>query len=167
MDVSARKLSMDKIEKLKRATLDLIEQRKERFFEINRFLYDNPEAGYKEFKASEILMSELEKNGFKVEKNIAGIVTAFTAAVEGKPDGPTVAILAEYDALPGIGHGCGHNIIATSSIAAAVAISKIMNELHGKLIVFGTPNEEGGAEGGKIRLVEARLFRDVDVPISL
>jgi amidohydrolase len=151
----------------KRVVVDTIDEEKERLFEISRFLYEHPETGYKEFKAAEILSSELEKHGFKVTRNIAGMETAFVATLEGQPHGPTIAVLAEYDALAGIGHGCGHNIIGTSAIGAGIGLSKVMPQLPGKLMVIGTPNEEGGAEGGKIRLVEAGVFNNVDAAMMI
>ncbi|MFH0848527.1 MAG: M20 family metallopeptidase [archaeon] len=152
---------------LKKLVTSVIEQNKERFFEISRFMYDNPEIGYSEVKASQLLSTELEKHGFRVVRGVAGLPTAFTATFDGQQKGPTIAILAEYDALPGVGHGCGHNIIGTSAIAAAVGLSKLMPKLPGKLVVVGTPNEEGGAEGGKIREVDAGVFEDIDAAIMI
>jgi len=156
-----REFSKEQVNALKKVAMDFIDQNRQRFVEISRFMYENPETGYKEFKAAEILSSELQKNGFKVTRNIAGMETAFVATLEGQPHGPAIAILAEYDALAGIGHGCGHNIIGTSAIAAGIGLTKVIPKLAGKLMVIGTPNEEGGAEGGKIRLVEAGVFNDV------
>jgi len=162
-----QQFSRQYVEELKRLASKAIDEIKERAFEISRFMYENPETGYKEFRASELLTSELERHGFTVSTRIAGMRTSFTATLKGKSEGPTIAILAEYDALPGIGHGCGHNIIASSAVAAAIGLSKVLSRLPGELLVIGTPNEEGGAEGGKIRLVEAGVFTGVDVAMMV
>jgi amidohydrolase len=165
--MSTTRQSETKTERLKQIALNAIEQQAERYFKISRELYDAPEIGLKEIKSSELLASELERNGFKVTRCIAGMQTAFVAAAEGKQGGPTVGILAEYDALPGIGHGCGHNIIGTASIAAALGVGSVIREIPGRFMLFGTPNEEGGAEGGKIRMVEAKVFEGVDVTVAI
>jgi amidohydrolase len=137
-----------------------IDLMKDRLVEISRFIHDNPELGRREFKAAQILISELEKHGFKVEKGIAGMETAFSATLEGKPGGPTIALLAEYDALPDIGHACGHNMIAAISIGAGIGLKNVMGNLPGKLIVLGTPDEEGS--GGKINMIHEGIFNVVD-----
>jgi amidohydrolase len=111
------------------------------------------------------LADALERHGFEVERGVGGVETAFRAVMPGgNGDGPTVALLAEYDALPGIGHGCGHNLIAMSNLGAGLGAKAAMRSLPGRLIVLGTPAEEGG--GGKIRLLEAGVFKDVDVALS-
>src|SRR5213593_2812887 len=101
---------------------------------LSRQIHDHPELCYQEVKAAAWLTDFLDKHGFKVEKGVAGVDTAFRATVE-TGEGPTIAILCEYDALPGIGHACGHNVI-------------------------GTPAEEGG--GGKIKLIRGGVFQDID-----
>src|SRR5204862_6700575 len=107
----------------------------------------------------------LGKQGFKVEQGVGGVDTAFRATIE-TGEGPTVAILCEYDALPGIGHACGHNVIATSGAGAGAALAAIRNQLpKGRVHVIGTPAEEGG--GGKIKLIKAGLFKDVDAAMML
>ena len=104
----------------------------------------------------------MEDFGFQVEKGVGNLETAFLARPAGyPPTRPTVAFLAEYDALPKIGHGCGHNLIAAASVGAAVALARFLGESAGRVALVGTPAEEGG--GGKIRLAEAGVFQDMDV----
>lgn len=135
-----------------------IESAKSRMREVSEAIHSFAELGTKELKSSQLLCDELEKNGFSVQKGIAGMQTAFRASIEGKP-GPTIVFLAEYDALPRIGHGCGHNIIGTSATFAAIALSKIIGELNGKVMLIGTPDEEG--EGGKIVMLDRGVFQGV------
>ena len=156
---------------LKRIVINEIESEKKRFIEISKNLYENPELGLKECKAVKLLTSELEKNKFEIEKCFIGVETAFKATLKGKSTFPTVALLAEYDALPEIGHGCGHNFIATCTLAAAVGLSKIMDGLDGELLVIGTPDEEGTGIGddcrSKVKMVEKNAFNDVDAVIEI
>lgn len=128
-------------------------------WEIAARIGENPELGYQEVYALELLSSFLHTHGFMVESGTAGIDTAFVARFHGRHDGPRIAFLAEYDALPEIGHGCGHNLIGAASAGAAAVLSKSM-ELPGEIWVIGTPAEE--TSGAKVRLVEAGVFRGVD-----
>ncbi|MCK5247142.1 M20 family metallopeptidase, partial [Candidatus Bipolaricaulota bacterium] len=121
----------------------------------------HPEVKNEEIFASKLLASELEKAGFEVELGVAGLDTAIRAVHPAVSEGPTVAILGEYDALPEIDHACGHNLIAAGGLGAALAVGSIKSELPGKLIFFGTPAEEGG--GGKVLMIDAGLFEEVDV----
>ena len=131
-------------------------------YAVSEFLYQNPEIGFQEFKACEFLSQFLEKQGFEVVRGVGGVKTAFLARPSGRPKTrPTVAFLAEYDALPGVGHGCGHNLIAASSLGAAVVLSRLIDGLPGSVAVVGTPAEEGG--GGKILLAEADVFSEMDM----
>jgi len=122
-------------------------------------IHDNPELGFKEEKAAAWLTGYLEDNGFHVERGIAGLPTAFRATY-GK-EGPRIALLAEYDALPKVGHGCGHNIIGVSAVGAGVACRSTVDQLGGSIVVMGTPGEE--VLGGKIDLVKAGAFIKMDV----
>jgi amidohydrolase len=144
-----------------------IDAQRERLIEVSMTIHDDPELGHKEFKASALLVSELERLGFEVEKETSGLPTAFMAVRRGKGKGPTVAIIAEYDALPELGHACGHNIIATSALGAGAGLSAIMGELDGTVIVFGTPAEEGYAEnaGGKVIMLDEIMKADVAIMI--
>jgi amidohydrolase len=133
--------------------------------DISLDIHAHPELNYQEYHAAQVLADALEQHGFEVERGVGGVATAFRGIMPGgNGDGPTVALLAEYDALPGIGHGCGHNLIAMSNLAAGLGVKAAMKSLPGRLIVLGTPAEEGG--GGKIRLLEAGVFKGVDVALS-
>ena len=130
---------------------------------ISRTIHANPELAYEEHAAHDLLTNYLEGKGFDVRRGAHGLETAFTA-VAGS-GGPTVAVLCEYDALPGIGHACGHNLIAASGIATALGIEAALGEGSGTLVVMGTPAEEGG--GGKVKLIEAGAFDDIDAAMML
>jgi amidohydrolase len=136
-----------------------------RLLDTSHDIHAHPETAFREQRAAARLAAELEAGGFAVEHEAGGVSTAFRAAYSGGKPGPTIAILAEYDALPGIGHGCGHNVIAASALGAGLAISKAGLEFPGTLLVVGTPAEEGG--GGKILLAEAGVFADVDLAYML
>jgi amidohydrolase len=145
--------------------MQAIEALRQELVNISLDIHAHPELNYQEYHAAKVLADTLERYGFQVERGIGGVETAFRAIQRGgNGDGPTVALLAEYDALPGIGHGCGHNLIAMSNLGAGLGAKAAMNSLPGRLIVIGTPAEEGG--GGKIRLLDAGVFRDVDVALS-
>lgn len=127
---------------------------------IAKKLYDRPELGYKESYAAELLTSLLSDNGFKVTREAGGLKTAFTASFPSPRKKPVIALIAEYDALPKIGHACGHNMIAAISVGAALALSKTPIAQMGKIMVIGTPAEEGG--GGKIKMIDEGLFKGID-----
>ena len=132
---------------------------------LSRQIHDNPELGYAEVKACGWLAEFLGAHGFKVEKGVGGVDTAFRATIE-TGAGPTIAILCEYDALPGIGHACGHNVIATSGAGAGAALAAVREKLPaGRIQVIGTPAEEGG--GGKVKLIKAGVFKDVDAAMMI
>jgi amidohydrolase len=146
-------------EKLKEKLKAELEIRCSELVRLSSDIHDNPELGFQEVKAVSWLSNYLENNGFCVEKGVAGLATAFQATYgEGKPK---IAVLAEYDALPGIGHGCGHNIIAASAVGAGVASKIVVDNIGGSIIVLGTPGEE--TFGGKIDMIKAGIFDDVDV----
>jgi amidohydrolase len=145
--------------KLKDSAIRLISRRYKELAEINRQLHDNPEVAFKERRSSALLVDFLAKNNFKVEKGICKLPTAFRA-VYGN-DRPAIAFLAEYDALPKLGHACGHNLIATSTVAAALASRKTVDTLGGSVIVFGTPGEE--LYGGKVIMADAGAFDNIDI----
>ena len=147
------------IEKLKLKVKDSVESQRQQLIQLSLNIHDNPELGFKEEKASAWLASYLEDSGFHVERGIAGLATAFRATYG--QGSPRIALLAEYDALPKIGHGCGHNIIAASAVGAAVASKSIIDQLGGSIVVLGTPGEE--IFGGKIDMVKAGTFEEIDV----
>jgi amidohydrolase len=147
------------IEKLKLKVKDSVESQKQQLIQLSLNIHDNPELGFEEEKASAWLTSYLEDSGFHVERGIAGLATAFRATYGQRS--PRIALLAEYDALPKIGHGCGHNIIAASAVGAAVASKSIIDQLGGSVVILGTPAEE--VFGGKIDMVKAGIFKEIDV----
>ncbi|WP_282172890.1 M20 family metallopeptidase [Cytobacillus firmus] len=131
-------------------------------------IHANPEIGNEEFFASRLLSGILEKEGFEVERAVAGHETAFLARRKSAKPGPSIAFLAEYDALPGLGHGCGHNIIGTTSVAAAIALSKVIEETGGEAVVLGTPAEEGGPNGSaKGSFVKHGLLEGIDAALMV
>ena len=130
---------------------------------LSRQIHDNPELAYQEVKAAAWLADFLDKQGFRVERGVAGVATAFRATIE-TGEGPTVAILCEYDALPGIGHACGHNVIATAGVGAGAALAALRDRLpKGRVQVIGTPAEEGGG-GMTVELACARIITARIVP---
>ena len=129
--------------------------------DINDFMYNHPELGNEEFKSSKLLMDILKEHGFSVESNIGNQKTSFKGVYDSKKDGPTIGFLCEYDALPDIGHGCGHNMIGTMGAGAGIGLSKVVDEIGGKIVVLGTPAEE--TDGGKVHMVNAGVFEDIDV----
>lgn len=136
---------------------------------LSDWMYANPELGLQEFGAAERLTDLLECHGAQVERGIAGLPTAFRATFPGGTAGPKVAIIAEYDALPEVGHGCGHNIIATAAAGAGIALGALGVRLPGTAVVLGCPAEESAVPnaGGKIYLLEAGYFDDIDAAIMI
>lgn len=132
---------------------------------ISLKIHSNPELAFNEHNAVEWLIEPLKEAGFKIEKGVANLDTAFTGTWEGTPGGPTIGILAEYDALPVLGHACGHNIIGPAAIGAALSLKMAYPNLPGKIIVIGTPAEEDG--GGKILMCDEGVFDDLDVAMMV
>ncbi|AYC28513.1 M20 family metallopeptidase [Paenisporosarcina cavernae] len=132
---------------------------------MSDYLYHHPELGDQEVESMKLLSSYLEKHQFMVEKGIVGRKTAFKATFDSALPGPTIAFLAEYDALPDIGHGCGHNMIGTMSVGAGVLLSKVAMELGGKVVVLGTPAEE--TNGAKVDMASNGIFDDIDVAMMV
>lgn len=123
-------------------------------------LHANPELSFEEVQSAAALIAPLQAAGFEIETQIGELPTAFRATFDSGKPGPTLALLAEYDALEGLGHACGHNLIGTASVTAALAIKAAYPALTGKLQVIGTPAEEEG--GGKIILANKGYFDHVD-----
>ncbi|MGC9530242.1 MAG: M20 family metallopeptidase [Candidatus Bipolaricaulaceae bacterium] len=142
-----------------------IDELADQLWELAVRIHSYPELGFEERKASGWLVQILREAGFEVEIPYGGLETAFRAEHPAGRAGPTVAVLAEYDALPGLGHACGHNLIATIAVGAALGLAPLKAQLPGRLVVLGTPAEEGG--GGKVRLIEAGAFRDIDVALMV
>jgi amidohydrolase len=126
---------------------------------ISRDIHAHPEIMFEERYAAAKLTSALAEHGFEVQRGSGGLETAFFAQ-SGANAGPTIGFVAEYDALPGIGHACGHNLIATSALAAGFALNRVIERLPGQIAVIGTPAEEGG--GGKVTMRDAGVFDHVD-----
>jgi amidohydrolase len=132
--------------------------------ELSLRIHAHPEIAFQEHQAAQWLSERLEAEGFEIERGVGGLDTAFTARYRGG-EGPTLAILAEFDALPGIGHGCGHNIIGTSAVGAALGLKQAWPDLPGEILLVGTPAEESG--GGKAYLLEAGIFKDVSAAVMV
>ncbi|WP_458413351.1 M20 family metallopeptidase [Schinkia sp. CFF1] len=158
-------ITNDQIAELEDFVLKSIEKKRESYVDVSHQIHARPEIGNEEVFASGLLCSLLEEAGFEVTRGIPEHETAFIArkvAASGKP-GPKIGYLAEYDALPGLGHACGHNIIGTTSVAAAIAIGEVIDELGGEVAVLGTPAEEGGPNGSaKGTFVRYGLVQDFD-----
>jgi len=161
---------MTSLETLKTAIAHHVDALTDDLWQVARDIHANPELCFKEEKAAAWLTAFLETRGCRVERGVGGLPTAFRAESLGTVAGPTIAIMAEYDALPQIGHACGHNVIATAAAGAGAALAlaaapagagRRTLPFPGRVVVVGTPAEEGGA--GKVRLLEAGVFRDVDV----
>lgn len=136
--------------------------------ELKRFSLDihaHPELAFQEHHAVRQLTGWLGNQGFRIERNAGGLETAFTASHRLGTGGPRIAFIAEYDALPGIGHACGHNLICTAAIGAATAVVSALRDqgVSGEVLVIGTPAEEGG--GGKITLIDAGVFEGIDAAL--
>jgi amidohydrolase len=156
---------MKTIESLKRRVIAEVDARRNKLIQISDTIHANPELAFEEFQAAELLTGVLEQNGFSVERGVADMETAFIAVAHGRDDGPTVAFLGEYDALAGLGHACGHNIIGTAAVGAGLAMKAVLPELAGTIQVIGTPAEEDG--GGKALMVEAGVFEAVDAAMMI
>ena len=148
----------------KEIMLKKIESKIDDYMELVQIMYDNPEIGNEEFETMALLVNYLEKNGFKTTSGYV-VPTGFIGEYDtGKP-GPTIAVMCEYDALPEVGHGCGHNLIAGIGVATGEAVKEIIDGFGGKLLVVGTPAEENF--GGKVSMSEAGVFDEVDVALMV
>ena len=163
---------MSDLDRLKTHVTDAVDQMAEDLWSLSLQIHANPELAFKEEKAASWLTAFLERQGCRVERGVGGLPTAVRAEVSGAGDGTTIAVMAEYDALPGIGHACGHNVIATAGAGAGAALAFVASRLdHGRLPfkgrieVVGTPAEEGGA--GKVKLLDAGVFKGVDAALMI
>ena len=151
------------IEKLKASVTGEVDAQRHQLSELSLKIHDNPELGFHEVKAAAWLTQYLEENGFSTEQGICELPTAFRASYgQGKP---AIAILAEYDALPGLGHACGHNLIATCAVGAAVASKLAVDQFGGSVLVIGTPAEE--INGGKVPMIDRGAFNNVDAAMMV
>jgi amidohydrolase len=140
-----------------------VDRRAPMLLEASHQIHDRPELAYAEHFAHDVLTSLLAEEGLAPERGAYGIPTAFSA--QAGSTGPTIAVLCEYDALPEIGHACGHNIIAAAGLGAGLAAAALADEVGGRVVVLGTPAEEGG--GGKIVMAERGAFDGVDAAMMV
>lgn len=142
-----------------------VDSMRQQIVDMAKFIHANPESGNKEFKAAELLTTTLADNGFAIEQGVVGLSTAFVATYKNAGGGTAVSFMAEYDALDGLGHGCGHNLIAASCVGAAIALSRNLGDTPATVIVFGCPAEE--TTSGKIPMAAAGLFNLADVGFQM
>lgn len=151
------------ITKLKAAVRSEIDARHHQLNELSLMIHSNPELGFQENKAVAWLTQYLEENGFSIKRGICELPTAFRGSYgQGKP---AIAILAEYDALPKLGHACGHNLIAASAVGAGIASKLAIDQFGGSILVIGTPAEE--LSGGKAIMAERGGFNNLDVAMMV
>lgn len=132
---------------------------------ISDEIFDNPELGCKEYRASELLREYLERHGYVVERGVGGLETSFRAVYKNGADNPSIGLLCEYDAIRDFGHGCGHHMQGPAIIAAAISIKETCKSFAYKVVVYGTPDEE--VTGGKILMKENGCFKDIDVALMM
>jgi amidohydrolase len=145
------------------AVLQRIDESATDLVELSHALYDEPELAYQEVRSADRCAALLERSGFHVERGAFGLPTAFAARAG--TAGPHVVICAEYDALPGVGHACGHNVIAAAAVGAGLGLLEVADDVGVRVTVLGTPAEEAG--GGKVDLINAGAFEGVDVAMMM
>ena len=151
------------LEKSKALVIDEIDAHRHQLSELSLKIHSNPELGFKEVKAAAWLTRYLEENGFSVERGICKLPTAFRASYgQGKP---AIAIIAEYDALPELGHACGHNLISTCAVGAGTASRQAIDQFGGSILIIGTPAEE--LYGGKVIMAERGAFNNLDIAMMV
>ncbi|MBY0200046.1 M20 family metallopeptidase [Priestia megaterium] len=150
---------------MKQLINEAINKLQDTFYDVSKYIGQNPELGHEEFKACKALTDVLKEQGFTVEIGTCDLLTAFTAVYDSQKPGPSIGFMAEYDALPDLGHACGHNLIGTMSIAAGIGLSKAVAETGGKVYVYGTPAEE--TRGGKVTMAEQGIFNHLDVAMMV
>ncbi|WP_049813139.1 amidohydrolase [Bradyrhizobium japonicum] len=150
---------------LKKRACEAIDLLSSRLIEVSHELHRNPETAFQEFKSSEFLCSVSEKAGLRMQRGAYGLETAFSSDFELARPGPRVAVISEYDALPDVGHACGHNVIAATGLGAALALHSVKDELAGRVRYLGTPAEERGC--GKELMARNGAFDDVDVAMMI
>ena len=145
------------VDEAKRIAAEVIDRNRDLLLEVSHSIHAHPEENFAEHHAHDLLTSTLGEQGFAVERGAFDIPTAFDASTG--TDGPQIAVFCEYDALPGIGHACGHNIIAAAGLGAALGAAAVAESLGGRLRVLGSPAEEGG--GGKVFVIERGALDEV------
>ncbi|MBS1838736.1 MAG: amidohydrolase, partial [Actinobacteria bacterium] len=142
---------------------ELVDDLAPELLRVSHEIFDHPELCFEERFAHDLLCDVLDAGGLAVTRHAHGLETAFVA--EAGTTGPVVAVICEYDALPGVGHACGHNVIAAAGLGAGLAAACLADELGGRVKVVGTPAEEGG--GGKVELLDAGAFDGVDAAVMV
>ncbi|MGX7196782.1 M20 family metallopeptidase [Enterococcus olivae] len=149
---------------VKETLLTTIEKKIDTYMQLVQTMYDNPEIGNEEFETMKLLVDYLDSVGFQTTSGYV-VPTGFLGEYDTGKAGPTIAVMCEYDALPEIGHGCGHNLIAGIGVATGEAVKEIIDHFGGKLLVVGTPAEENF--GGKVSMAEAGVFDQVDAALMV
>lgn len=149
----------------KTSLFQYIVEHRQPFIDLADYIYDHPETGYQEYQACAAITKLLEEYGFSVERNLVGIETAFRAIYENGSGGPSIGLLCEYDALEKVGHACSHHLQAPIIVLAALAVKECLKDMPYKLVVYGTPAEEG--LGGKILMEERGCFNDIDLSLMV
>ena len=152
-------------EELKRQAAQAIDARREELIELSQRIHDHPELGFAEVQSATWLTDMCRAQGWTVKQSICGLDTAWEAWPDASKEGPSIGLLAEYDALPEIGHACGHNLMAVAPIAATIGLQRVLATLGGRVRIVGTPAEEGG--GGKVLMGERGAFEGLDVAMMI
>jgi amidohydrolase len=148
---------------LKQSMCDHIDEQAADLLDVSRAIHADPEEKFEEFHAHDLLCDRLEQSGLQVERQAFGLPTAFRSRAG--DDGPDIAVLLEYDALPGLGHACGHNIIAAAGLGAGLAASAFAAAAGGRVTILGSPAEEGG--GGKVFMIERGALDGIDAAMMV
>jgi len=150
---------------MKELIFNCINAMKSELLGMSDYIFDNPETAFEEFKAADVLTNYLREKGFRVECGLGSLKTAFRAEYENGTGGPVIGLLCEYDAIEGMGHGCAHHMQGPSIAGAVTAIKEILKDKPYKLVVYGTPGEEGG--GGKVIMLDEGYLTDIDVALMM
>jgi len=153
------------MDSLKQRVNKHIDELSEELIALSSRIHSHPELAYKELQSAGFIVELLRSQGYNPIFPYSGLETSFRVDCKGRGEGPHIAVLAEYDALPEIGHGCGHNIIATTAVGAFLGLAPVMREFDGTISLIGTPAEEGG--GGKIAMLEQGGFDDIDYALMI
>ncbi len=142
-----------------------VEQHRDAILDVSHRIHADPEVAFEERRAAALVADVIEAHGYVVDRGLGSLATAVRGTLTGGlgPDGPSIAVLAEYDALPGVGHACGHNTMAASGVGAAIALSAVAPRFRGRVVFLGTPAEELGA--GKELLLQAGAFEGIDAAL--
>lgn len=150
-------------DELKQLASEAIDRRREELVALSHTIHQHPELAFEERDSADALVGICRRLGWRTESGICDLATAWRAELQGSNGGPTVAFLSEYDALPEIGHACGHNLMAIAPIAAAAGVEAALGQLSGRAVVLGTPAEEGG--GGKQLMIEKGALAGIDAAL--